>query len=70
MEPNSEQTASILSMVTYSFLDSIVLLAYRVPHLAHDQLPALTDYDYAHNLKSKSFKVIVNLGLVQFWFTR
>jgi hypothetical protein len=65
MEPNPEQTASILSMITYSFLDSIVFLAYRVPHLAHDQLPALADYDYAHNLKLKSFKVIVGPDLVQ-----
>jgi hypothetical protein len=57
MEPNPEQTASILSWITYSFLDPVVFLACRVPHLAHDQLPVLADYDYAHNLKLKSFKV-------------
>ncbi|KAJ3564415.1 hypothetical protein NP233_g8309 [Leucocoprinus birnbaumii] len=56
MEPNPEQTASLFSMFTYSFLDPIVLLAYRVPHLAHSQLPALADYDYTHNLKFASFK--------------
>ncbi|KAF5356103.1 hypothetical protein D9756_004036 [Leucocoprinus leucothites] len=56
MEPNPEQTASMLSMLTYSFLDPIVYLAYRVPHLAHSQFPALADYDYAHNLKFTSFK--------------
>lgn len=44
-------------MVTYSFLDPIVFLAYRIPHLAHDQLPVLADYDYTHNLKLASFKV-------------
>ncbi|KAF9455005.1 hypothetical protein P691DRAFT_813919 [Macrolepiota fuliginosa MF-IS2] len=54
--PNPEQTASILSMVTYSFLDPIVFLAYRIPHLGHNQLPPLADYDYTHNLKLKSFK--------------
>lgn len=57
MEPNPEQTASPLSMITYSFLDPIVFLACRVPYLARDQLPVLADYDYAHNLKLKSFKV-------------
>ncbi|KXN81115.1 ATP-binding cassette transporter abc4 [Leucoagaricus sp. SymC.cos] len=56
MEPNPEQTASIFSMITYSFLDPIVFLAYRIPHLAHSQLPPLADYDYTHNLKVKSFR--------------
>jgi hypothetical protein len=56
-EPNPEQTASILSMITYTFLDQIVLLAYRVPHLSYDQLPPLADYDYTPNLKAKSFPV-------------
>ncbi|EKM83611.1 hypothetical protein AGABI1DRAFT_66408 [Agaricus bisporus var. burnettii JB137-S8] len=58
MEPNPEQTASPLSMITYSFLDPIVFLACRVPYLARDQLPVLADYDYAHNLKLKSFKYL------------
>lgn len=57
IQPNPEQTASLLSMVTYSFLDPLVFLAYHVPHLAHDQLPPLADYDYIQNLKSASFKV-------------
>ncbi|XP_006463829.1 hypothetical protein AGABI2DRAFT_187296 [Agaricus bisporus var. bisporus H97] len=56
MEPDPEQTASILSKITYSFLDSIVVLAYRIPHLAHDQLPALADYDHVENFNLKSFK--------------
>ena len=34
----------------YSFLDPIVFLAYRIPHLSHDQLPPLADYDHAHQL--------------------
>lgn len=52
--PNAEQTASIFSLVIYSFLDPIVFLAYRVP-LTHDQLPPLADYDYARHLTEKSF---------------
>jgi hypothetical protein len=43
-------------MMTYIFLDPIVFLAYRVPHLAHDMLPPLADYDYTKNLVKRSFK--------------
>ncbi|KAH9059058.1 P-loop containing nucleoside triphosphate hydrolase protein [Lactarius vividus] len=55
-EINPEQTASLLSMVLYTFLDPIVFLAYRVPHLSHDMLPPLADYDYTRNLVQRSFK--------------
>ncbi|KAI0260093.1 hypothetical protein BC834DRAFT_1028685 [Gloeopeniophorella convolvens] len=53
---NPEQTASILSLSMYSFLDPIVFQAYRVPHLSHDMLPPLADYDYTKNLVKRSFK--------------
>ncbi|KAH9028060.1 hypothetical protein EDB83DRAFT_1910199 [Lactarius deliciosus] len=53
---NPEQTASLLSMMLYTFLDPIVFLAYRVPHLSHDMLPPLADYDYTRNLVQRSFK--------------
>ncbi|KAF8213507.1 P-loop containing nucleoside triphosphate hydrolase protein [Mycena galopus ATCC 62051] len=56
--PNPEQTASIVSTMFYFFLDPIVFLGYRVPHLSHDQLPPLADYDYAVNLKAKNFKYL------------
>ena len=56
MAINPEQTASYLSMMTYTFLDPIVFLAYRVPHLSHDMLPPLADYDYTKNLVRRSFK--------------
>lgn len=55
--PNPEQTASILSLVTYSFLDPVISLANRIPKLTHDQLPPLADYDYAKNLIASSFPV-------------
>ncbi|KAH9059060.1 hypothetical protein EDB87DRAFT_1675205 [Lactarius vividus] len=55
-EINPEQTASLLSMMLYTFLDPIVFLAYRVPHLSHDMLPPLADYDYTRNLVQRSFK--------------
>ncbi|KAH9166019.1 hypothetical protein EDB89DRAFT_2076264 [Lactarius sanguifluus] len=52
---NPEQTASLLSMMLYTFLDPIVFLAYRVPHLSHDMLPPLSDYDYTRNLHLNTF---------------
>ncbi|KAI9449922.1 hypothetical protein BJY52DRAFT_1215702 [Lactarius psammicola] len=59
---NSEQTASLLSMMLYTFLDPIVFLAYRVPHLSHDMLPPLADYDYTKNLVKRSFKHLDNFS--------
>ncbi|KAG6866017.1 hypothetical protein C0991_009425 [Blastosporella zonata] len=53
--PNAEQTASLLSLAVYSFLDPVVFLAYKIPHLSHDQLPPLADYDYTKELKANSF---------------
>ncbi|TCD68834.1 hypothetical protein EIP91_009701 [Steccherinum ochraceum] len=54
--PNPEQTASVWSLWIYSFLDPIIFLAYRIPHLSLDQLPPLSDYDRAKNLVKRSFK--------------
>ncbi|KAJ7720271.1 hypothetical protein DFH07DRAFT_760895 [Mycena maculata] len=53
--PNPEQIASVLSSVLYFFLDPIIFLASRIPHLSFDQLPPLCDYDYAEDLKIKAF---------------
>ncbi|KAI9438180.1 hypothetical protein H4582DRAFT_2111639 [Lactarius indigo] len=53
---NPEQTAPLLSMMTYTFIDPIVFLANRVPHLSQEMLPPLADYDYTENLVKKSFK--------------
>ncbi|KAJ6567145.1 P-loop containing nucleoside triphosphate hydrolase protein [Mycena capillaripes] len=50
-----EQTASLISLVTYTFLDPIILLANRVSHLSHDLLPPLAYYNDAKNLKATSF---------------
>jgi hypothetical protein len=56
-ETNTEQTASILSLALYSFLDPIIFLGYRIPHLKIEQLPPLCDYDSAENLKARAFPV-------------
>ncbi|KAI0371499.1 multidrug resistance-associated ABC transporter [Pilatotrama ljubarskyi] len=54
-EVNPEQTASIISMSIYAFLDGIIFKAYRMPHLPWEELPPLADYDYAKNLVKRSF---------------
>ena len=55
--PNPEQTASILSLIVYTFLDPLVFEAYRVPHLSHERLPAIADYDHTEYLREKAFPV-------------
>ncbi len=67
---NAEQTASPLSMMIYSFLDSIVLLASRVPHLSHDMLPPLADYNYTKTFVQRSFKACVYFSSMQPLLTR
>lgn len=56
-EINVEQTASLLSMLTFSFLDPVIRQANRVPHLPADQFPPLPDYDYSKILVQRSLKV-------------
>ncbi|KAL0950642.1 hypothetical protein HGRIS_007430 [Hohenbuehelia grisea] len=53
--PSPAQTCSLASFLFYTFLDSTVLQARRVPHLAHDQLPPLAADDSAAALKEKTF---------------
>ena len=55
--PNPEQTASVFSLAVYTFLDKIIWDAYKVPHLSHDKLPPLCDYDYSAKLTAESFPV-------------
>ncbi|KAJ7485533.1 P-loop containing nucleoside triphosphate hydrolase protein [Mycena latifolia] len=53
--PNPEQTASPLSLILFSFLDPVILLAFKLPHLPYDLLPPLADTDYSENLKKRGF---------------
>ncbi|KAJ3556484.1 hypothetical protein NM688_g2007 [Phlebia brevispora] len=54
-QPNVEQTACILSMMLYNFLDPVIFLGYRTPHLSWEQLPPLSDYDYTKNVVKRGF---------------
>ncbi|KAF5346100.1 hypothetical protein D9757_014021 [Collybiopsis confluens] len=55
-EPTPEQTTSLFSLLTYTFVDPIIFEARRVSHLPYDHLPPLADYDYATALRAKAFK--------------
>ena len=54
---NDEQTCSIISLVFYTYLDPVIFLGARVPHLSYDQLPPLSDTDYAKHLTGNAFPV-------------
>ncbi|KAG9126894.1 hypothetical protein FRC07_001505 [Ceratobasidium sp. 392] len=56
--PNPEQTTPLISLVTFTFLDSVVWNAYRSGQFVYDQLPPLADYDHATYLKQRSFKFL------------
>ncbi|VDC01970.1 unnamed protein product [Peniophora sp. CBMAI 1063] len=55
-ELNEEQTASLLSFGTFSYLDRLVMLGYRLRTLSFEQLPPLPDYDRTSYLVKRSFK--------------
>ncbi|KAJ7612577.1 P-loop containing nucleoside triphosphate hydrolase protein, partial [Roridomyces roridus] len=50
-----EQTASIISFLSFSYLDRIILLAYSKSGLDEDEMHPLCDSDYAMHLVSRSF---------------
>ncbi|KAL9711361.1 hypothetical protein Ac2012v2_005906 [Leucoagaricus gongylophorus] len=54
-EVNPEQTASLFSLMVYTFLDPLLFLAARLPHLGHDQLFPLADYDHSRNTTKRAF---------------
>ncbi|QRV86055.1 ABC transporter transmembrane region [Ceratobasidium sp. AG-Ba] len=54
-DPNPEQTASLISLVLFNFLDPLVWTAYRAQKLEYEQLPPLADDDRAVHLKKRSF---------------
>ena len=55
---NPEQTASVLSLATYTFLDDIVFRAYRMLHFPFEQLPPMCDYDRTEELVGRTFKYL------------
>ncbi|EJU03263.1 P-loop containing nucleoside triphosphate hydrolase protein [Dacryopinax primogenitus] len=53
-EPNPEQTASLWSFITFTFMEPIVMIAYRNSDLPYDSLPPLADYDRSAHLEKSS----------------
>ncbi|GLB40364.1 hypothetical protein LshimejAT787_0802350 [Lyophyllum shimeji] len=53
---NPEETASLLSLLTFSHLDPLVFLGVCNRHLSFDQLPPLPDYDRASRIKDRAFR--------------
>ncbi|KAE9400429.1 P-loop containing nucleoside triphosphate hydrolase protein [Gymnopus androsaceus JB14] len=52
--PNPEQTASLLSLIFFSYLDSLIFKASKLPHLSTEALPPLSDDDHARVLRAKN----------------
>ncbi|KAJ7505414.1 hypothetical protein B0H11DRAFT_420761 [Mycena galericulata] len=57
-KPTAEQTCSLFSSLTYSYLDPVIFLAYKQGSLSFDQIPALADYDKADHLIKTSFPAL------------
>ncbi|KAJ3822393.1 multidrug resistance-associated ABC transporter [Lentinula raphanica] len=52
--PNPEQTASLLSLIFFTYLDSLIWKASKVSHLSTEALPPLSDSDQARILRAKA----------------
>ncbi|KAL1703735.1 hypothetical protein EV121DRAFT_260520 [Schizophyllum commune] len=55
LETAPEQTASILSLATFSYMDCVLWKAQKVAHMTKEDLPPNADFDYAANLKKRAF---------------
>ncbi|KAI0768310.1 P-loop containing nucleoside triphosphate hydrolase protein [Trametes elegans] len=55
MEPHPEQSACLLSLIFYGYMEPLVWLAWRMPRLTYDALPPLPDYYQLKNLVGPSF---------------
>ncbi|KAM5539757.1 hypothetical protein V8D89_006570 [Ganoderma adspersum] len=55
LEPSPEQTSSLASLVSFTFIAPVIWSAWKVPHFKYDSLPPLPDYDHLRNLALRSF---------------
>ncbi|KAL7284523.1 hypothetical protein ACG7TL_001814 [Trametes sanguinea] len=78
-QPSPEQTASLFSLLFYTYLESFIWRARRLSHVHLDMLPLLRDYDHLKNLVGRAFPILDpmqtksqrHLGLLlirTFWF--
>lgn len=52
-EAHPEQVASIISLLTFQFVNPLIRKAQKVESLPYDDLPPMTDYDRARYLSEK-----------------
>ncbi|RXW21499.1 hypothetical protein EST38_g4368 [Candolleomyces aberdarensis] len=57
-QPHPEQTASVLSFNTYSYLSPTITIANKLPHLTPDDMPPIADYDRAEHLAKASLSAV------------
>jgi hypothetical protein len=53
-----EQTASLLSFFTFSFVDSVIAASRRVTHLSYAMLPPQVDRDMMRTLRPRSYRYL------------
>ncbi|KAG9310261.1 P-loop containing nucleoside triphosphate hydrolase protein [Chiua virens] len=61
-ELHPEQTASLLSLLLYSWLDPLINIAYKSQHLAPDALFPLADYDHVEGLVTRNASYLESRG--------
>ncbi|KAF8309909.1 P-loop containing nucleoside triphosphate hydrolase protein [Clavulina sp. PMI_390] len=57
-DPNPEQTASILSVLSFSFMDHLIYMGFKHPHIPFELLPSLCDYDRGAYLNERGHDTI------------
>lgn len=68
--PTPEETASYFSLGTFSYMNPLIMEAYRVPHLSLDKLPDLREKDASAQLTAKAFPVYlftIYIRLTRLW---
>ncbi|KAJ3554167.1 hypothetical protein NP233_g12480 [Leucocoprinus birnbaumii] len=60
LEVNPEQTTPLISLLFWTFLNPLLIMAARLPHLGHDNLFPLADYDYSRNTTKRAFPVNIH----------
>ncbi|KAG9314718.1 hypothetical protein JVU11DRAFT_5527 [Chiua virens] len=61
-EPHPEQTASLQSLLLYSWLDPLISTAYKTQHLSPDALFPLADYDHVDGLVARNVSYLETCG--------
>lgn len=65
-EPCANEVASLLSRVTYSFMDKIVFYAWRVPDIGINDMPHLPQRQSVETLCHRGMKVSNSYYLVTY----